>query len=220
MKGLIGIRERTRDVLKAELAQAAFAVFAEKGFHEVTVDEVARAIGISRATFFRQLGSKEDAVILALESSRTDYAASLRSISGTDVSPWKLVREALEPAIRAAEADPRGQLARLAVIQSEPNLAARLASSRADRAAALGEALATWVGDRFAARVYAGAALAAYDAAWSAWAWDPTVGLRFRVDHAFELITGGPLGADRSVEQERVDDHTGGPVDRRRGSDQ
>jgi mycofactocin system transcriptional regulator len=44
----------------AELEHAALALFYDKGFDDTTVDDIARAAGISRRTFFRYYASKND----------------------------------------------------------------------------------------------------------------------------------------------------------------
>ncbi|MGH8979761.1 MAG: mycofactocin system transcriptional regulator [Acidimicrobiales bacterium] len=45
---------------RAELEHVALALFLEDGFEETTVDDIARAAGISRRTFFRYFASKND----------------------------------------------------------------------------------------------------------------------------------------------------------------
>jgi mycofactocin system transcriptional regulator len=51
---------RRRATSRAELEQAAFALFAAQGFDATTVDEIATAAGIGRRTFFRYFPSKND----------------------------------------------------------------------------------------------------------------------------------------------------------------
>ncbi len=51
---------RRRVTSRAELEQAAFALFAANGFEATTVDDIAAAAGIGRRTFFRYFPSKND----------------------------------------------------------------------------------------------------------------------------------------------------------------
>lgn len=51
-----------RAEVRRELAHAAVALFAEHGYDETTVDDIAAAAGVGRRTFFRYFRSKEDAV--------------------------------------------------------------------------------------------------------------------------------------------------------------
>lgn len=48
--------------VRERLSQAAFELFAERGFDETTVDDIAARAGTGRTTFFRAFGSKEEVV--------------------------------------------------------------------------------------------------------------------------------------------------------------
>ena len=48
--------------VRERLAQAAFELFAERGFDETTVDDITARAGTGRTTFFRVFGSKEEVV--------------------------------------------------------------------------------------------------------------------------------------------------------------
>ena len=57
------------------IVDAAFRLFADKGYDATSVDEIAEAAGISRSSFFRSFGSKEavifpdhDALLAAVEA--------------------------------------------------------------------------------------------------------------------------------------------------------
>jgi mycofactocin system transcriptional regulator len=56
----VGHPGRRRATSRAELEQAAFTLFATRGFDATTVDEIAAAAGIGRRTFFRYFPSKND----------------------------------------------------------------------------------------------------------------------------------------------------------------
>jgi mycofactocin system transcriptional regulator len=51
---------RARSTTSAELGRIGLQLFIERGFDEVTVDEIAAAAGIGRRTFFRYFPSKND----------------------------------------------------------------------------------------------------------------------------------------------------------------
>ena len=74
---------RRRVTSREELEQAAFTLFAARGFDATTVDEIAAAAGIGRRTFFRYFPSKEsllpadalDSLIFAAAPCRTNSTA-------------------------------------------------------------------------------------------------------------------------------------------------
>src|SRR3954454_8548209 len=47
---------------RVRLADAAFALFDERGYEQTTVDDIAERAGVGRTTFFRNYWSKEEVI--------------------------------------------------------------------------------------------------------------------------------------------------------------
>src|ERR1700744_1217000 len=161
------LRSRARESARAEIAEVAFQVFAERGFDQVTATEVAAAAGISRASFFRYFESKEDAVFVAQEEMGPNVAAALRERpAGEDA--WTALRRALDAAAGIYQRSPSQALGRLKLIRSTPNLRSHQLERLASWQAVIGAALADRLGlahDDVRVEALVGAALGALDAA-------------------------------------------------------
>jgi AcrR family transcriptional regulator len=57
------LREISRDAVRARITEIALDLFAEHGFDQVTVDQIATAAGMSGRTFHRYFPAKEDVVV-------------------------------------------------------------------------------------------------------------------------------------------------------------
>jgi AcrR family transcriptional regulator len=54
------LQSRKRQFVRDAIFDAAVEIFSEKGFDETTIEDVARAAGVSRASFFRYFTGKDD----------------------------------------------------------------------------------------------------------------------------------------------------------------
>jgi AcrR family transcriptional regulator len=57
------LRERNKARVRGEIADVALQLCADRGFENVTVDEIVQAAQVSRRTFFRYFESKEEALL-------------------------------------------------------------------------------------------------------------------------------------------------------------
>ncbi|MEH3131226.1 MAG: TetR family transcriptional regulator [Mycolicibacterium neoaurum] len=166
-----GVRERARLALRTEIAQAMSELFARRGFDAVTVEEAAGEVGISRATFFRYFGSKEDAVLAAIEASSIDYVAVLQDLPPrTDETPWQLMQRAFVDALTHIDEHSELERSRVRMINSIVSLRTRMAQRRFAYEDALTPVLAARIDTPEAARPVIVAALACLDLAWRRWA--------------------------------------------------
>ncbi|WP_417365385.1 TetR family transcriptional regulator [Glutamicibacter arilaitensis] len=182
------VRDRVREKMKAELAQQAYAVFAERGMENVTAQQAAQAIGISRATFFRYFSSKEDAVVTALRSMNvhfSDMVASMSSHSGESL--LELLRRSFEATVVAAEQDPQSMRGRIELVWSTPALRASWQESRREQQMSLAQALSPFCANRRLAETSALLALTLFDHALVRWLDSPQRTLREVLDEAFDF---------------------------------
>ncbi len=56
------LRERKQQKAREQIVEAAFALFAERGFTDVTVTDIAERAEVGRTTFFRYFGDKQEVV--------------------------------------------------------------------------------------------------------------------------------------------------------------
>ncbi|GAB2901598.1 TetR family transcriptional regulator [Streptomyces mayteni] len=165
-----GLRERTRRAVRDELAGLALDLFTTRGYEETTVEDVARAAGMSKRSFFRYFPTKEDVVFGELELMAARIAEEIRA-RPADEPPWRSLTTALagwQDRIHAAQRELPG----LRLIESSPALRARLAQKRDELRALVAEALRTRPGarlDAFTADLLTGAAATALDAAADEW---------------------------------------------------
>ena len=89
-----GLRERKKQATRDQLVDAAFRLFSERGFDNVSAAEIADAVGVSERTFFRYFPAKED-VIFPDAGERLSHVQQLLADLPSDLSLVDGVRRAL-----------------------------------------------------------------------------------------------------------------------------
>lgn len=95
------LRERQLEFARKSIFEAAFELFKTKGFEETTVDDIAKAAGTSRRTYFRYFKTKED-VILSYIVDLAKMTISFLSNRPADEKPILSLRYAIQSAVEAA----------------------------------------------------------------------------------------------------------------------
>ena len=80
-----GLRERKKKATRETLARAALELFAERGYDETTLAEIAEAAGVSTRTIFAYFPSKEDILFSTLQTMCGSFSEALAERpAGTD----------------------------------------------------------------------------------------------------------------------------------------
>ncbi|MDO0929895.1 TetR family transcriptional regulator [Streptomyces sp. TG1A-8] len=129
MRG-VSTRAIGRAAIKDELAAIARPLFLDAGFDNVTFDDLAAAAGVSRSTFLRYFGSKEDVALFSFDPLGEAMSAALAS-RPADEDEWTSLRRCIDPAIALLVREPDEGLALLRLVWSTPPLWARLHEKQA-----------------------------------------------------------------------------------------
>lgn len=169
----MGLRERTRNAVRAQLADAALKLFVEQGFEATTVEQIAAATGLSRRSFHRYFAGKED-VLGQWSGEMAERLATALASRPLQESPWLALRRAFDIVIDEFGSRPDAvDITRmtLGTPALHPGHVQKQAAWRNALAGALQERLAER-GSRpaqIAATALAGAALASLESAQIAW---------------------------------------------------
>src|SRR3569833_3982825 len=68
------LRERKQKQAREQIVEAAFELFAARGFTDVTVTDIAERAEVGRTTFFRYFGDKQE-VVFSGEQQLLDHLA-------------------------------------------------------------------------------------------------------------------------------------------------
>jgi AcrR family transcriptional regulator len=121
-------RERKRTKTRLMIQAEALRLFAEKGYSETTVEEVADAAAISPRTFFRYFPSKEDVVIW---DEYDPLVPELLQARPDEEPPIETLRAVIRQALTSLyQSDPERLLARVRLSFSVPELRARFAEEQ------------------------------------------------------------------------------------------
>jgi AcrR family transcriptional regulator len=102
-----GLRERKKQQTRQLLADTARRLFAERGFENVSVAEIARAADVSETTVFNYYPTKEDLVYSGLERFESELLRAVRERPAGETVIDALGRFVLAPRGLFAAADER-----------------------------------------------------------------------------------------------------------------
>jgi len=125
-----GTRAVGRAAVRGELARVAFPHFCERGFDSVTFDELAAAAGVSRSTFLRYFGSKEDVVLFVFDPLEEIIRKGIAACPPGEAD-WVALRHGAAAAARQLTSPTEEGLALLRLVHTTPALGARVRDKQA-----------------------------------------------------------------------------------------
>lgn len=184
-----GPRPRTN---AREIASVGLRLFAEQGFQETTIDQIAAAAGVSRTTFFRYFASKSDVLWTEFDAEADSLRAHLASAPDSVPS-----MDAVRQAVLAVYARP-GYIpelrSRWRFISSTPELAASAAAHYDGWVRAISDFTARRTGapaDAIVPAAAGRATLAVCTAAYEKWSRDPGADFIAYLDEALRALASG-----------------------------
>jgi AcrR family transcriptional regulator len=118
---VVALRERKKDQTRDALAQAAIALFHDKGYEATTVAEIARAANVSRRTFFRYFPTKDALLFVDTDELLERFRENLEAREPGDEAGDPVRRACLAQASEYMR-DRDQVVARARIIESSPGL--------------------------------------------------------------------------------------------------
>jgi AcrR family transcriptional regulator len=163
----VNLQARKQEFVRDAIWAAAIDLFAEQGFEETTIDDIADAAGTSRRTFFRHFESKRDLMAQPVVSYGASLTKTIESCPRA-ASPADLFRHVVLEVAQRTVSDSR--------MRKVMEIAARYPAAReaqlsrvAEVQDGLAEAFARRCKDEVAAHVLAGLTLSALSLAYRVW---------------------------------------------------
>ena len=138
-----GLRERRKQEARRSISGVAMALFADRGFDEVTIPQVADAAGVSKMTVTNYFPRKEDLVFDRAEAIITGLANAVTARASGE-SVLTAIRRDYAERIAAQDAVPTLAFARM--VQNSRTLTDRTREIADLREQALGDAIAAETG--------------------------------------------------------------------------
>jgi AcrR family transcriptional regulator len=185
------LRDRKRQRAEETIRKAALELFAERGFDQVSVTEIAERAEVGRTTFFRYFGDKQEVLFPnpRQESAQavTGVAAPATAIGSSLPAALRSVRALVTAFVGRITADPAGYELHQRLVSQNPELYARSLVKQRHHADLLTAQLRSWGADKVIARQAAEMGVACFNAAQADSGDDPRT-LRRNLAHAFDRL--------------------------------
>lgn len=116
-----GARVLARRAVTAQIADMAVDLFTDHGYEATTVEEICSTAGISRTSFFRYFGSKEDVLMRGFDGLGQSMLQALMAVPDGQ-SAWAALRLSVEPLAAAYAGDEQRNRRLVCLVIDTPSL--------------------------------------------------------------------------------------------------
>jgi AcrR family transcriptional regulator len=157
---------------QGRLAQAAWALFAERGFDQTTVAEIAARAGLTERTFFRHFADKREVLFFGSELAKDRLVTAVAGAPDS-AGPMEAIGAALQSVGAMIAQDPERVMLRQSIISANADLQERELIKLAAWAATLAAALRDRNLPEPDASLAGEAGMAVFKVAFMSWITDP-----------------------------------------------
>ena len=185
------LRNRKQQIVRDAIFDAAIETFSVKGFDDTTVEDVARAAGVSRATFFRYFSSKDDLLAQNVMNYGTALTEAIKACPPS-FTPFQIMRETVLSIARQKVTHPRTRQIIDIALRSPSAMQAhgsRMIEVEASVAIAFAERIKDLSKDDLETRLMATMTVSAMNVAIMSWYRDDDQDLSAAVEQVFSCFT-------------------------------
>ena len=95
-----------KEEAKSRIVEAANKIFAEKGYHEATMDDIAKRLGVSKGAIYLYFASKEDLFEAMCKTAPQAFKEILYSSFSTDTNPVQSATQFFDRMLKLSASNP------------------------------------------------------------------------------------------------------------------
>jgi len=111
-----------KEEAKSRILEAANKVFAERGYHEATMDDIAKRLGVSKGAIYLYFSSKEDLFEAMCKTAPQAFKEILYSSFGDEANPVQSATQFFDKMLKLSASNPGLSLEILSEASRNPSL--------------------------------------------------------------------------------------------------
>ncbi len=121
-----------KEEARSRILDAANRVFAEKGYHEATMDDIAKRLGVSKGAIYLYFSSKEDLFEAMVRTAPQAFKEILYSSFGDEADPVQSATQFFDKMLKLSASNPGLSFEILSEASRNPNLKRILKQNHAE----------------------------------------------------------------------------------------